>query len=97
MLAFKVANDPHMGSLTFARIYSGKLDAGSSVENTVKGKRERIGRMFQMHSNSREQIDEAFAGDIVAIVGLKGHHDGWTRCATPSPRWSWSAWSSPIR
>ena len=85
MLAFKVANDPHMGSLTFARIYSGKLDAGSSVENTVKGKRERIGRMFQMHSNSREQIEQAYAGDIVAIVGLKDTTTGDTLCDPKAP------------
>jgi elongation factor G len=84
MLAFKIANDPHMGSLTFARIYSGHLEAGSSVENTVKGKRERVGRMFQMHSNSREQIEEAFAGDIVAIVGLKDTTTGDTLSASNS-------------
>jgi elongation factor G len=71
MLAFKVMNDPFVGSLTFARIYSGKLEKGSSVLNTVKEKRERVGRMLQMHSNSREDIEEAFAGDIVALVGLK--------------------------
>ncbi len=78
MLAFKIANDPHMGSLTFCRIYSGHLEAGVQLENTVKGKRERVGRMFQMHSNSREQITEAFAGDIVAIVGLKDTTTGDT-------------------
>ncbi|WP_417308850.1 elongation factor G [Devosia sp.] len=78
MLAFKIANDPHMGSLTFCRIYSGKVDAGAMLENTVKEKRERVGRMFQMHSNSREQINEAYAGDIVAIVGLKDTTTGDT-------------------
>jgi elongation factor G len=78
MLAFKIANDPHMGTLTFCRIYSGHLEAGIALENTVKGKRERVGRMFQMHSNSREQITEAFAGDIVAIVGLKDTTTGDT-------------------
>jgi elongation factor G len=78
MLAFKIANDPHMGSLTFCRIYSGHLEAGATLENTVKEKRERVGRMFQMHSNSREQINEAFAGDIVAIVGLKDTTTGDT-------------------
>jgi elongation factor G len=78
MLAFKIANDPHMGSLTFCRIYSGHLEAGIQLENTVKGKRERVGRMFQMHSNSREQITEAYAGDIVAIVGLKDTTTGDT-------------------
>lgn len=85
MLAFKIANDPHMGSLTFCRIYSGHLEAGASVENTVKGKRERVGRMFQMHSNSREQIDEAFAGDIVAIVGLKDTTTGDTLSVASHP------------
>ncbi len=85
MLAFKIANDPHMGSLTFCRIYSGKLEAGGTLENTVKGKRERVGRMFQMHSNSREQISEAFAGDIVAIVGLKDTTTGDTLCVPNSP------------
>jgi elongation factor G len=78
MLAFKIANDPHMGSLTFCRIYSGHLEAGASLENTVKEKKERVGRMFQMHSNSREQITEAYAGDIVAIVGLKDTTTGDT-------------------
>ena len=84
MLAFKIANDPHMGSLTFCRIYSGHLEAGAQLENTVKGKRERVGRMFQMHSNSREQITEAFAGDIVAIVGLKDTTTGDTLCVPSS-------------
>ena len=78
MLAFKIANDPHMGSLTFCRIYSGHVEGGAMLENTVKEKRERVGRMFQMHANSREQINEAFAGDIVAIVGLKDTTTGDT-------------------
>jgi elongation factor G len=81
MLAFKIANDPHMGTLTFCRIYSGHVEQGAMLENTVKEKRERVGRMFQMHSNSREQITEAFAGDIVAIVGLKDTTTGDTLCA----------------
>jgi len=80
MLAFKIANDPHMGQLTFCRIYSGKLEQGMMLENTVKEKRERVGRLFQMHANSREQITEAFAGDIVAIVGLKDTTTGDTLC-----------------
>jgi len=84
MLAFKIANDPHMGSLTFCRIYSGTLEAGSAVENTVKEKKERVGRMFEMHSNSREQIQHAYAGDIVAIVGLKDTTTGDTLCAPNS-------------
>ena len=85
MLAFKIANDPHMGSLTFCRIYSGTLESGGMLENSVKGRRERVGRMFQMHSNSREQITEAYAGDIVAIVGLKDTTTGDTLCAPNSP------------
>ena len=84
MLAFKIANDPHMGSLTFCRVYSGKLEAGAQLQNTVKDKRERVGRMFQMHSNSREQISEAYAGDIVAIVGLKDTTTGDTLCTPAS-------------
>ena len=78
MLAFKIMNDPFVGSLTFCRIYSGKLDQGSSVTNTVKGKKERIGRMYMMHSDSREDISEAYAGDIVAIAGLKDTTTGDT-------------------
>ena len=78
MLAFKIANDPHMGSLTFCRIYSGHVESGAMLENTVKEKRERVGRMFLMHANSRVQINEAFAGDIVAIVGLKDTTTGDT-------------------
>ena len=70
-LAFKVANDPFVGSITFVRIYSGTLTAGTSVENTVKNKTERIGRMLLMHSNNREDIKEAYAGDIIAVAGLK--------------------------
>ena len=85
MLAFKIMNDPVVGSLTFARIYSGKLTKGVSLENTVKGKKERIGRMLQMHSNSREDIDEAFAGDIVALAGLKDTTTGDTLCDPLKP------------
>ena len=85
MLAFKVMNDPFVGSLTFARIYSGKIEKGSSVMNTVKEKRERIGRMLQMHSNSREDIDVAFAGDIVALAGLKETTTGDTLCDPLKP------------
>ena len=84
MLAFKIANDPFVGSLTFARVYSGKLESGSSVLNTVKDKRERIGRMLQMHANSREEIKEAYAGDIVALVGMKDTTTGDTLCAPES-------------
>jgi elongation factor G len=85
MLAFKIMNDPFVGSLTFARIYSGKLTKGVSLDNTVKGKKERIGRMLQMHSNSREDIEEAFAGDIVALAGLKDTTTGDTLCDPLKP------------
>ena len=85
MLAFKIMNDPFVGSLTFCRIYSGKLEAGSSLLNTVKEKRERIGRMMQMHSNHREDIKEAYAGDIVAIAGLKDTTTGDTLCDALKP------------
>ena len=85
MLAFKIMNDPFVGSLTFARIYSGKLEKGTSVMNTVKEKRERVGRMLQMHSNSREDIEEAFAGDIVALAGLKDTTTGDTLCDPLKP------------
>merc|ERR1719253_567110 len=79
-LAFKVANDPFVGTLTFTRIYSGELEAGSNVYNSVKGKNERIGRMLQMHANDRTEIKSAVAGDIVAIVGLKDTTTGETLC-----------------
>lgn len=85
MLAFKIMNDPFVGSLTFCRIYSGKLEKGVSLQNTVKEKRERIGRMLQMHSNSREDIDAAFAGDIVALAGLKETTTGDTLCDPLKP------------
>ena len=79
-LAFKIMNDPFVGSLTFVRIYSGKLAKGESLINSTKGDRERIGRMMMMHSNNREEIDEAFAGDIVALAGMKGTTTGDTLC-----------------
>jgi elongation factor G len=79
-LAFKIMNDPFVGSLTFMRIYSGTVEAGSYVTNTVKEKRERIGRMLLMHSNNREEIKWAAAGDIVAVVGLKDTTTGDTLC-----------------
>jgi elongation factor G len=85
LLAFKVMNDPFVGSLTFCRVYSGKLDSGTSLMNTVKEKRERIGRMLLMHANSREEIKEAYAGDIVAIVGLKETTTGDTLCDPNKP------------
>ncbi|KZM46551.1 elongation factor G [Labrenzia sp. OB1] len=85
LLAFKIANDPFVGSLTFCRIYSGVLNKGVSLLNTVKDKRERVGRMMQMHSNSREDIDIAYAGDIVAIAGLKDTTTGDTLCDALKP------------
>ena len=85
MLAFKIMNDPFVGSLTFARIYSGKLTKGTAVDNTVKGKKERIGRMLQMHANSRADVEEAFAGDIVALAGLKDTTTGDTLCDPAHP------------
>jgi elongation factor G len=84
-LAFKIMTDPFVGSLTFTRIYSGKLEAGSYVQNTVKGERERIGRMLLMHANTREEIKEAFAGDIVALAALKDTKTGDTLCDTAKP------------
>ena len=79
-LAFKIMNDPFVGSLTFVRVYQGTLSSGSYVTNTVKDKKERIGRMLLMHANHREEIKEAQAGDIVALVGLKDTTTGDTLC-----------------
>ncbi|MDA1089037.1 MAG: elongation factor G [Proteobacteria bacterium] len=79
-LAFKIMNDSFVGSLTFIRIYSGVLETGTTVINTVKGKRERVGRMLLMHSNSREDVKEARAGDILALAGLKDTTTGDTIC-----------------
>jgi elongation factor G len=84
-LAFKIMNDPFVGTLTFARIYSGKLDAASQVLNSVKDKKEKVGRMLLMHANSREDIQEAYAGDIVALAGLKDTTTGDTLCAQSAP------------
>ncbi|MEW8507465.1 MAG: elongation factor G [Candidatus Thiodiazotropha sp.] len=84
-LAFKVATDPFVGTLTFFRVYSGVLKSGDSVFNPVKGKKERIGRILQMHSNSREEIKEVLAGDIAAAVGLKDVTTGDTLCAIDKP------------
>jgi len=84
LLAFKIMDDPY-GVLTFARIYSGKLSKGSTVLNSTRGKTERIGRMVLMHSNSREEIADAYAGDIVALVGLKDARTGDTLCDVAKP------------
>ncbi len=80
-LAFKIATDPFVGTLTFFRVYSGKLESGMAVYNSVKGKKERVGRMVQMHANSREEIKEVLAGDIAAAIGLKDVTTGDTLCA----------------
>ncbi len=80
-LAFKIMTDPFVGSLTFFRVYSGVINAGDSVQNAVKGKKERVGRILQMHANSREEIKEVRAGDIAAAVGLKDVTTGDTLCA----------------
>ncbi|MEM7748393.1 MAG: elongation factor G [Pseudomonadota bacterium] len=85
MLVFKIMNDPFVGSLTFARIYSGVVTSGSSLMNTVRDKRERVGRMLLMHSNDKEEISEAFAGDIVALVGMKDSTTGDTLCDPNKP------------
>ncbi|MSO01099.1 translation elongation factor G [Bacillus paralicheniformis] len=79
-LAFKVMTDPYVGKLTFFRVYSGTLDSGSYVRNSTKGKRERVGRILQMHANSREEISTVYAGDIAAAVGLKDTTTGDTLC-----------------
>ncbi|MEL7466487.1 MAG: elongation factor G [Pseudomonadota bacterium] len=79
-LAFKIMNDPFVGSLTFTRIYSGVLKKGDQMLNSTKGRNERVGRMMMMHSNNREEIDEAFAGDIIALAGLKDTTTGDTLC-----------------
>ena len=84
-LAFKIMNDPFVGSLTFTRIYSGTMNKGDTVLNATKGKKERIGRMMMMHSNNREEIEEAFAGDIIALAGLKDTTTGDTLCDVKSP------------
>ena len=84
-LAFKIMNDPFVGSLTFVRIYSGVMNAGSYVYNSVKDKKERIGRMLLMHANKREDIKEAFAGDIIALAGLKDTTTGDTLCDENKP------------
>jgi elongation factor G len=84
-LAFKIATDPFVGTLTFFRVYSGKLEGGTGVYNSVKQKKERVGRMVQMHSNSREEIKEVLAGDIAAAVGLKDVTTGDTLCDPDKP------------
>ncbi|NKX45420.1 elongation factor G [Roseicyclus persicicus] len=84
-LAFKIMNDPFVGSLTFTRLYSGQLKKGDGMMNSTKGRRERVGRMMMMHSNNREEIEEAFAGDIIALAGLKETTTGDTLCDPNQP------------
>ncbi len=84
-LAFKVMTDPYVGKLTYFRVYSGKMDAGSYILNSTKGHKERIGRLLEMHANTREDINDVSAGDIVAAVGLKNTTTGDTLCAEDAP------------
>jgi elongation factor G len=85
MLAFKIMDDPFVGTLTFARVYSGHIESGTTVINSTKDKKERIGRMLLMHANNREDVKEAYAGDIVALAGLKETRTGDTLCDTNKP------------
>jgi len=78
MLAFKIMDDPHVGSITFCRVYSGTVKSGMALTNTTRDRKERVGRMYLMHANDREQIDEAYAGDIIALAGLKDTRTGET-------------------
>ena len=84
-LAFKIATDPYVGKLTFFRVYSGSLPSGSYIYNATKGKRERVGRILQMHANKRDELDEVFAGDIAAAIGLKDVKTGDTLCIETDP------------
>ena len=85
MLGFKIMDDPFVGTITFCRVYSGKIESGSTVLNSTKDKSERVGRMLLMHANNREDIKEAFAGDIVALAGLKDTRTGDTLCDLQKP------------
>lgn len=93
-LAFKIMTDPYVGRLCFFRVYSGTLNTGSAVLNATKGKRERVGRLLQMHANHREDLETVYSGDIAAVVGLKNTTTGDTLCDESTPL-SWSLWSSP--
>jgi len=84
-LAFKIATDPHLGKLTYVRVYSGRLEAGSQVLNSVKERKERIGKIYRMHANKREEISAVGAGDIVAVMGLKDTTTGETLCDPANP------------
>ncbi|MGD0761656.1 MAG: elongation factor G [Roseiarcus sp.] len=85
MLAFKIMDDPFVGTITFCRVYSGKIESGTTVLNSTKDKKERVGRMLLMHANNREDIKEAYAGDIVALAGLKDTRTGDTLCDLHKP------------
>src|ERR1700691_2497032 len=85
MLGFKIMDDPFVGTITFCRVYSGKIESGTTVLNSTKDKKERVGRMLLMHANNREDIKEAFAGDIVALAGLKDARTGDTLCDMQKP------------
>src|SRR5271157_4247199 len=85
MLAFKIMDDPFVGTITFCRVYSGKVESGATLLNSTKDKKERVGRMLLMHANNREDIKEAFAGDIVALAGLKDTRTGDTLCDPHKP------------
>jgi elongation factor G len=85
LIAFKIMDDPFVGTITFCRIYSGKLESGTGVMNSTKDRKERVGRMLLMHANNREDIKEAFAGDIVALAGLKEVRTGDTLCDSQKP------------
>ena len=84
-LAFKIATDPHLGKLTYVRIYSGRLEAGTQVLNSVKDRKERIGKIYRMHANKREEISSVGAGDIIAVMGLKDTTTGETLCDPANP------------
>src|SRR5207248_5724451 len=84
-LAFKIMSDPYVGRLTYMRVYSGSVRAGSHVANSSKDRKERIGRILQMHANHREDMEAAFTGDIVAVVGLKHTSTGDTMCDPAKP------------
>ncbi|MGP3950322.1 elongation factor G [Streptomyces sp. 7N604] len=84
-LAFKIMSDPHLGKLTFVRVYSGRMVTGTQVQNSVKGKKERIGKIYRMHANKREEIESVGAGDIVAVMGLKQTTTGETLCDASNP------------
>ena len=84
-LAFKIAADPHLGKLTYIRIYSGTLNTGTSVSNSTKGRKERIGKIYRMHANKREEIPSVGCGEIVAVMGLKDTTTGDTLCDASNP------------